>query len=188
MENNAPARRLRRKALIVVAIFCMAVAGYAILQRSRVSKLFGGSQNIGIVSDPTRVETYRLGGLPPEFSKNVATPFDYQVSIGPVPLPASHATAVSSALRSGSSYGWYTLSECRPSYGTRLSFLRDDDQVDVYLCFKCNILTICRDGKVVGEEDFDDIRPVLVRAVKACFPNDSQIQALNEDRADMHDP
>ena len=40
------------------------------------------------------------------------------------------------------------------------------------------MLTIHRDGKMIGVEDFDDARAPLLTAFKALFPDDADVQSL----------
>jgi hypothetical protein len=172
-----------RIALVLMTICCVIWGAIYFRSRYSVAKLFGGRTGLSIVSHATRIEAFRLGDPPPEKVKQEfgASPFDYPVVAGPVAVPAKLADETITALRSPSSYGFDYAKACGwPIYGARLSFERDSDRVDVYLCFKCNVLTVCRDERIVGGEDFDDIRPVLVRTVKACFPQDGVIQALDE--------
>lgn len=60
--------------------------------------------------------------------------------------------------------------EVAPSYGVRIRFYAGADEIDVLLCFHCNLLAVYRNGVLTGGEGFDFIRPVLVRTVKSLFP------------------
>ncbi|HEX5447330.1 MAG TPA: hypothetical protein VFW87_26180, partial [Pirellulales bacterium] len=82
------------------------------------------------------------------------------------------------ALASPKSYLWETVKGCLPEYGACLTFFRTDHRVDVLVCFECNVLLVAFDGTLSGGEDFDAIRPVLVRAAKAAFPADAVLQGL----------
>ena len=63
--------------------------------------------------------------------------------------------------------------------------MRQDEQggadVDVLLCFSCDVLAVYTPAGRVGSEDFDPRRADLMRVVKALFPADPKIQALSPD-------
>jgi hypothetical protein len=169
--------------LIAIVTTCAMIGGiYAYLNRPPLVKLFGGVSNMRIVRHPTRVEVYLLGDprevTPPD---HFASPVDYPVVAGPIVVPSKSADKFSEALLDNGAYGWEWDKACgHPVYAVKLSFHQTNDRVDVYLCFRCDVLTIVQDGEILGSEDFDDARPVLVSALKQVFPNEKVIEELSE--------
>lgn len=172
---------LRTVSLVLTACALAAGAVY-FLQHRKLANLFGGRDGLAILTRASAVRACRLGDPPGgELTDVGPSPLDYPIVAGPVDVPNDLAKATTKALQSATSYGWDYAKACGPPiYGARLSFARDDEVLDVYLCFKCNVLAICRDGRIVGGEDFDNARPMLVRTIKACFPDDPVIQTLPE--------
>jgi hypothetical protein len=165
-------RLVRRPWLVTVAVLGAAAAGYVFLATPPLAELFGGREGLRIISRPTNVETYLLGELPPEIQPEEATPFDFPVVRGPMQASNAAANDASAALRSVDSYGWDYAKACGPPiYGARLSFHREQERIDVYLCFMCDYLCVCRDGEVIGGEYFDPARTILLNAIKDCYPD-----------------
>ena len=77
-----------------------------------------------------------------------------------------------------SSYEFEMAKGCMPDYGVRFQFVHQGREVDVLLCFGCDILAVYDRGKKVGGEDFDTARLSLAAIVKTLFPKDDAIQAL----------
>jgi len=167
---------------VVVLAATAAVVAYARAEAAgrRVADLFDGEAGLKTVTAADEVVAYRLAPLPVE-RQGRRTPLDeFEVLAGPVPLPAEHAGRVARALSSPGSYGWDYAKGCVPIYGVRFSFVRGGDRVDVLLCLQCDVLLVYRNGEIAGGEDFDPIRPILVRAAKAAFPDDEVIAGLKE--------
>ena len=148
-----------------------------------VVSMFGGDESLAIVAHPEKVEAYRLGLLPEGVDSGKATLADHPITAGPVEVPAAVGKDLARVLTSGESYGWEYAKTCGdPIYGVALSFHREADRIDVLFCFKCNVLGVQRNGSITGGEDFDPIRPILVRSIKPLFPGDAVIQSLGENR------
>lgn len=177
-------RKMKNRVIILLVVALLGVGGAVwvwLSSRAAVAKMFGGRDGIALVNQPSKVEAFRLGPLPEQIDWQKATLGDYPITSGPVSVPASVGSQVAAVLTSPRSYGWhFTAKACMPSYGVRLSFHRGNERVDVMLCFECDILWVLRNGVSTGGEDFEDVRPVLVRAVKTLFPNDPVIQSLDE--------
>ena len=83
------------------------------------------------------------------------------------------------------SYRWGSASGCKPTPGV-LARLRSGGQtVSFLLCFECvDLQAVARDaaGEVVHRayHNFIPARPALTRLVKRVFPDDNDIQALDE--------
>jgi hypothetical protein len=166
---------------ILIAAIVLSVVWYA-STRGALERLYGGAANLAVVARPTTIKAFRLGPLPLDLLSHTAAIADHPVLAGPVELAPADAAAVSEALSSSNSYEWMTGKACMPRYGIRFSFEMDANCVDVLLCFECDILAVWRDGRCLGVEDFDNARPALVRAVRAAFPGDQEIQSLGESR------
>ena len=145
---------------------------------SDVVELYGGAASFAILNKPHSVVAYRLAPIPLE--SNAQTLDDFPSSKGPITVHDEIAVKLSVALSDPRSYGWDFVKACIPTYGVRLTFEADGGAVDILLCFECDILAIFIDGTAIGGEDFDDIRPALVQAVKQIFPDDVELQALSE--------
>jgi hypothetical protein len=180
-QNLRPFRFSLRRLFAVIVVIAAAGGLYvATVGRSPMSRLFGGGENMAIVREATRVEAYRLGpppgGDPP---RDYISPLDYEVASGPAPVPAELAKEMSQALLSPEAYGWDYAKACGwPVYGVKLSFCQGSERVDVYFCFKCSVLAVVRDDRVLGGEDFDNAEQVFVKAVKKLFPDDAEIQKI----------
>ena len=141
--------------------------------------MFGGEKSLETVRNPTRVGAYRLGALRAGVSSENAILSDYPITAGPVAVPAAIGSDLSQALCDERSYLWEAAKGCgAPRYGVRITFHRADSQVDILFCFECDILMVAHDGAITGGEDFDSIRPILVRCVKTLFPADGVIQSV----------
>jgi hypothetical protein len=146
-----------------------------------VVTMFGGDESLAIVAHPEKVEAYRLGLLPEGVDTGKATLADHPITGGPVEVPPAVGADLARVLKSGESYGWDYDKLCgAPVFGVAVSFHRAADRIDVLFCFKCNVLLVERNGSITGGEDFDPIRPILVRSIKLLFPADAVIQSLGE--------
>ena len=147
-----------------------------------VDPLFGGPDGLAIVTGAERIEAFRIAPAPGQPPGGFLSETDYQSTAGPVVLDARMAQEVTAALGSSRSYSWDSMKKCTPRYGVRLAFIQGEQRMEVYLCFECDMLETAKDGTPVDGEDFDAIRPVLVRAAKSAFPSDPVIQGLAERR------
>jgi hypothetical protein len=175
--------------IVVVAIATVLATVYWSVSTARIQQehtdavvsMFGGAESLAIVAHPERVEAYRLGLLPEGVDSGKATLADHPITAGPVEVPLAVAADFGRVLTSGESYGWGYAKGCgAPIYGVAVSFYRPAGRIDVLFCFKCNVLMVEHNGSITGGEDFDPIRPILVRSVKSLFPGDAVIQSLPE--------
>ena len=139
-----------------------------------LTKVFGNSAAIDSIKSADSVNAYRLPS-PSEYRASLA---DYKMSAGPIDVPDDQVSKLRAVLLDKSTYGWDFAKGCIPDYGVRIQFQHDSQEVDILLCFECDILLVYQNGKVVGGEDFDDGRPQLVEIVKTVFPHDEAIQSL----------
>lgn len=144
----------------------------------RLSSLFGDKEAQAVVAKPTKVHAYRLADN--SFYQRAVK--DYKTIAGPVAVEDALAKSLGQVLLDEKSYLWDVGKGCDPSYGVRLEFIQADKTTDVFFCFDCNILDVYVNGKPVGGEDFDDVRPQLVKAMQKIFPDDKVIQGLKAQR------
>ena len=136
--------------------------------------LFGPGNAQLVVAKPTTVRAYRLA----DDSFYQADVADYEVISGPVDVGDELAMQAAALLLDPDSYLWDAAKGCEPVYGVRLEFVQGETTVDVAFCFDCDILSVYTQGKAVGGEDFDNIRPQLVGIMQKIFPKDEAIQSL----------
>jgi hypothetical protein len=141
-----------------------------------INQVFGGKETHEIANSATTIRACRLKMKPDSASPATG---EYEYEAGPfLPLTAEQSTHFLKRLQSPNSYEFDVAKACIPIYGVRLQCEAPEGAVDVDLCFSCNILAVRRDGKIVGGEDFDPIRPNLVQLCKQLFPDDAEIQNL----------
>lgn len=174
--------RFTTRRLFLITTIAVLVVSWFALRPTPIEKLFGGRDNLAVVTQPEHVMAYRVGPLPEGIVWQQEAFSDYPIVSEPVELPVATAKQVSAALASPATYDWYWAKACQPVYGVQLSFIRGAERVDVLLCFECDMLLVGRNGQTLGGEDFDHARGILVRAVKECFPDDEVIQQLRERR------
>ena len=160
----------------VVAVIAVTAGAKWLIQQARSSELlelYGGPEGFAVVQKAERVEACRLNH---DFQSGQAP----SVTEGPIAVPEPIASQLVSTLSSRDAYGWDYAKPCIPVWGVRLAFYRDTDRIEILLCFQCDILSVSLNGVPTTDEDFDPIRPQLVRAVQAIFLKDQEIQALPE--------
>jgi hypothetical protein len=145
---------------------------------SDIRRIFGGSTGLSALKYADRIEAYRIGK--PSDPDNWQGLLDFPITTGPITISQSEAETLRRTLQDRNSYLWDTAKGCIPVPGVRLDFIRGDDRLSVLLCFECDILENFVNGKFVGGEDFDNVRPILVRIVRSLFPDDPKIQSLPE--------
>lgn len=127
---------------------------------------------------PTRIQAFRIKA---DLTNRPDDPHDYEVLSEAVPVPTTMAAKIVNLLITLKTFVGDPKVSCIPLYGVRLVFLRDDDRVDVFLCFECQLLLVAHNGVVTGGEGFGEIHGELLRAAKALFPKDREIQDLKTD-------
>lgn len=167
-----------RRARIVLVLAATLLVGACAGPDWRIVQLYGGGGSVEALQAPTLVEAFRIApdavGPDPDYERVGL----HRVTAGPVVVDEATSSELSSILLDPDSYDWQRAKGCefRPGVGVR--YTRDVSRVDLALCFECDELTIHRQGRRVGVEDFDDVRPQLVSIVKRVFPNDPEIQSL----------
>lgn len=141
-----------------------------------IGSVFGNSQAINTLKNATSVTAYRLPS-PSYYSEKLAA---YEIASGPVSVPTELKGELTSILLAKSSYLWGEAKGCNPDYGVRFQFQHNGDEVDVLLCFQCDILSVYHNGQSVGGGNFDPSSPELATIVKAIFPDDPAIQSIGQ--------
>jgi hypothetical protein len=136
--------------------------------------VFGGWPAVETVKNASSVKAFRLRS-PSDHHEALA---DYQTIGDPVEVSPAAAAQLRNLLLDRTAYEWDSAKGCIPDYGVRIQFQREGDEVDVLLCFECDVLAVYHNGQDVGGEDFDNISSQLAAIVKELFPNDAAIQAL----------
>lgn len=139
-----------------------------------LTRLFGSLQAIDTVKNASTVRAFRLPS-PSYYHESLS---DYETTAGPIDVADASASQLRTLLLDPSVYDWASAKGCEPDYGIRIQFQHDTDEVDVLLCFACDILAVYHNGMFVGGEDFDEIRSQLVAIAKDLFPDDEAIQSL----------
>ena len=130
----------------------------------RVQKLIGGEAALATIRKPDKIEAFRHA------EKSYPRPLEeYEVVKGPVEVSPELGQQLADLLTADNSYRWEVAKVCEPDYGVRIRFTRGERQVNVLFCFGCDILEFLPGGK---SEDFDSIRPQLVKIVKQIFPEE----------------
>lgn len=144
-----------------------------------LTKLYGGDAAIAAILNANSVQAYRLPA-PSEHRQLLA---DYKMAAGPIAVSQPLAARIRDVLLDHSVYVWDAAKGCGdPDYGVRIQFLSGSDEVNVLLCFHCDMLGVYHNGKNVDIEDFDYGREKLVAIVKEIFPEDKVIQSLKPSR------
>ncbi|WP_171189273.1 hypothetical protein [Alienimonas chondri] len=161
--------------------------------QEELTEMLGGSAGRAAIADPASVEAIRLEPANPlpdpddidlEALERLVLPdslpegiSDYREVAGPVAVPAAQAAALDSP-------GWLSpdvAKACEPLYGLRVRFTgRNGTVVDIWNCFECDILSVVIDGEVVGGDDSDDLRPILLAVARQAFPDDEALASLEE--------
>ena len=92
------------------------------------------------------MKAFRLAS-PSDYHESLS---DYETTAGPIDVADAAASQLRTLLLDPSAYDWESAKGCIPDYGIRIQFQHETDEVDVLLCFACEILTVYYNGKVVG--------------------------------------
>ena len=140
----------------------------------KLKPVFGSQQVIDAIQSSTTAQAYRLAEE--SFYEQELSNYD---RVGDsIEVAAADRVRLQKVLLDENSYELNSAKGCEPVFGVGLSFLTDKRTVDVLFCFQCDILVVYDNGKEVGGEDFDPVRPQLVAVMKNIFPGDEVIQQL----------
>jgi hypothetical protein len=179
---------MRKQAAWIIAICLAVAAGYlAWYLRHRhpidMQKLYGSTANLQAVQSPEKVQIWktegfltRQSGSPPEQSAF------YRKAGEAKTVPPDLAKSLIEKLSNPSSYydAGNSAKACIPMPGFVLGFTGEKQEVDVFLCFECDILTVQAGESFKAQGDFDPSHNELLRVIKALYPNDEKVQSLRE--------
>jgi len=149
--------------------------------QSQIETLFGSRSVYDIIANADYIDVWLIRSDDVENNNwDFASVSDYPIEEGPIRLPTSKSEIVCRALTDARNYGWNTVKDCWLKPCVKMTCVKDDQSVEILYCFTCNILGICSNDKTVRGEDFDMIRPLLIRNLKPLFPNNKLIQGLPE--------
>ncbi len=170
-------------AFLVIGVVC-AWSGYHLVVGADplVVELFGGADVVELIRSADKVEAYRIEG------DLYAKPHDehaprirgYEVLSGPVLVDSESHDELAKALTAAWTYWWIGGKPCIPQPGIALVFTKGDAELEILVCFECDLLVVPRHNRSERVEDFDYGRPALVRIAKRLFPDDAAIQGLEE--------
>ena len=145
-------------ALVLVSVACNR-------KTRRVTALLGGDG----IETATRVTAYRIdpmkrGGI-----------HGYAKVAGPVEVDDATRAELADVFLDDATYRWDSAKACEFLPGVMLRY-EGSGTTDVLLCFSCDELTVYRDDRRVGREDFDSRRTDLVRVAKRLFPDLSDLE------------
>lgn len=158
----------------LVAFFILALAGVGCAaEKALPPGALGGDAVVKAIRNAKKVSVYRLKG---ESTKD--DPQAYVTTDGPIELDAKQAAALAEIVTSPRTYEFDVAPACEPIFGVRTTFVDGDTTVDIVYCFDCNLLTVYRNGKQVGDAFFAPGRKQLVAVMKELLPKDMAIQRL----------
>ncbi len=171
-------RRFQTPMMAVIAFLCIPGCESRKVGNPETSVI--GSHNVNAIRDADSASGYLIDG-------NIATTSatevganagDYPVTKELGPFPSRQITGLLSILLDPAAYEWEYSKSCIATPGVKLSFRSGDHQIDLLLCFECDILMVYRDDKYVSSGNIDFGRPKLVALLKASYPDDPTIQSL----------
>lgn len=144
----------------------------------RIVQLYGGKGSLQAIQQADSVTAFRIEPDPSRPEAGAASVGIHRVISGPEDVAPADAAALAAVFQDPDTYDWQRAKSCEFRPGVGLRFARGASRVDLALCFECDMLTIHREGRRIGVEDFDDARAPLVAIMQRTFPDDAEIQAL----------
>ncbi len=169
--------------LVFPALACLALAAAATLGACRrtgpdgqerpdwrVIQLYGGAGSVQAITQPSSVEAFRIDPAPRAPEPGVAYCGVHRVTAGPFALSAEDGATLAGVLRDPDTYDWRRAKSdpFRPTIGLR--FTRDVSRVDLALDMDSRMLTVHRQGRRIGVEDFDAAAPTLRALLERVLP------------------
>jgi hypothetical protein len=164
-----------KKLFLVVVTAALATASRCFAED--LDKVYGSNGAQDVIEAATEVKAYRL--VSDSYYRGKVS--DYKAVGEPRTVTPEIAKQTAELLLGPKNYSWEIAKGCEPIYGVRLEFVSGGKRTDVLFCFSCDILTGYYQGKVVGSEDFDTMRPQLAALMKQIFPKDKVIQELDKE-------
>lgn len=138
-------------------------------------RLFGGNEErLAPLKAPSRMEAFRLVRFDED---NPQAGQDYRAEPCLFVIPDKLCQQFSTALTSSelSRIAWRA---CEADYDVKLAFYRDDQEIDVLLCFDCDKLIVLSGNDTLGTANLTKIRTPIVTAVQELFPQDRKLRTL----------
>jgi len=188
MNRAHPDLSLVRPAISVAgAILCCAAAVTAYGEArpaAPTAKSFLGDRAVRIIEGATKVEVFRIKPMQEQKPAGEVIGGYTVLSAGRDQGP-DFARRLAAVLLDDKTYDFDRAKGCIFSPGVVFRFRNGAELVEVITCYHCSEFKIVvKDARgavvrVVGE-DFDNARPALVKLAKDAFPDDKEIQALND--------
>ncbi|HLY08855.1 MAG TPA: hypothetical protein VKW04_06035 [Planctomycetota bacterium] len=168
---------MRALAALLLLLFAAAGCTPTYGSTNRMGILYGGADNLDIVSSPERVQAFRL--RPPPADEPVPHYNQWPVVGSPVRVSRDIASRFSNGLTRSSSFPrWEDPKTCEPRPGFMLRFTADDRHVDVVFCFECKILFTYRGSESIWYANFDGSTKSIASLFLQLFPNDPVLVRL----------
>jgi hypothetical protein len=146
------------------------VPRYKQLDAAGMAKLLGGSQVESALRQPDKVTSVLLAAkiLPERIPPSQLAARTMEVEVAPE-LAARLAETLLDPQRNRQING---VKPCVTRYGWKVSFIRGEEQIDLYFCFECAILAVYQGDKFVGGSHIDEIIEELLAIATTLFPGD----------------
>lgn len=147
------------------------------LKLGRMGKLYGGAEGLDVVSNPERVEAFRL--RPPSSDQKIERFNQWPVVGAAVRVPPDVAGGFSRGLTRESTYPrWEEPKACDPRPGFMLRFYGGGRQVDIVFCFECEILFTYRGSESIWYANIDGSTKSIAAQFLRMFPGDPVLEKL----------
>jgi hypothetical protein len=177
---------------LVLAAGCVAVTTGG--GPSRQVRTFLSNEGVAVLQGATKVEVFRVDpGFPPKDRPDdpkADAPAgekvgDYAVTAKGKDQGPEFAARLRAILFNDRTYLFDMAKGCIFQPGVAFRVWNGKESMDVFLCFSCDeLLILVKDesGAVVhlAQEDFDPMRAELVKLAREAFPDDPEIQGLQE--------
>ena len=166
---------------ILPSLLSLLVLASRVAAADPVADAFGGEKNVTVARAAARVDACILRYIPPvprpDGSMN-GREEHYEETVF-VALDARTTTQVRELLLSPKTYVEvdHTGSR-RPQYYVRLRFREGETTLTADFCFRCKVLTVERDGTVVGGANFGGNADLILNLFARVFPGDAALQSL----------
>ena len=146
------------------------------------------AKGVAILKGVTRVETFRVAGgsilaLPEDSNAKKIGAYPITVT-GPEQTGASAKKLADLMLKKDTYYYGNIIPACMFQPGVAYRFWKDTESVDVLVCFNCEDVMVRTPGSkpnAIRQVSFPfAARGALARSAKELFPNDKDIQSLEE--------
>jgi len=142
---------------------------------AQLKHLFSNAGNLALLKNATYGEIQFI--RPTDGFKDSLA--DYERTDEPAKLTLGQLQEIKDVLDDARHYGWVAARKgCAPSPGIVIRISEGDREISAVLCFACNFLAFYDNDSKLGGEDFDMMRPQLVKSLKSVFPKNELVQGL----------